>query len=150
MAKKDKPQAVPSELLSKEFLSQFKTEADVSQFLKDLHAQVLEQMLQGELDAHLGYEKHSTEGYCSGNSRNGTFPKKIQTEYGEKTIEIPRDRNGDFTPVAVPKHESRGLSIERLVISLFAKGLSFSDIEDELRDIYRINLSTSAISIITN
>lgn len=150
MSKKEKSQAVPSELLSKEFLSQFKTEEDVSQFLKDLHAQVLEQMLQGELDAHLGYEKHSTEGYHTGNSRNGSFSKKIQTEYGEKTIEVPRDRNGDFTPVVVPKHESRGLSIERLVISLYAKGLSVSDIEDELRDIYRINLSTSAISIITN
>lgn len=54
--KEKKSQAVPSELLSKEFLSQFKTEEDVSQSLKDLHAQVLEQMLQGELDAHLGYE----------------------------------------------------------------------------------------------
>lgn len=150
MSKKEKSQAVPSELLSKDFLSQFKTEEDVSQFLKDLHAQVLEQMLQGELEAHLGYEKHSTDGYHSGNSRNGSFSKKIQTEYGEKTIEVPRDRNGDFTPVVVPKHESRGLSIERLVISLYSKGLSESDIEDELRDIYRINLSTSAISIITN
>lgn len=108
MSKKEKSQSVPSELLSKEFLSQFKTEEDVSQFLKDLHAQVLEQMLQGELEAHLGYEKHSTDGYHSGNSRNGSFSKKIQTEYGEKTIEVPRDRNGDFTPVVVPKHESRG------------------------------------------
>ena len=74
----------------------------MSQFLKDLHAQVLEQMLQGELDAHWGYEKHSPEGYRSGNSRNGTFPKKIQTEYGAKTIEIPRDRNGDFTQTRKP------------------------------------------------
>lgn len=150
MSKQKKHQAVPAELLSKEFLSQFKTEQDVSRFLKDLHSQVLEQMLQGEMDAHLGYEKHSTEGNNSGNSRNGSFPKKIQTEHGESVIQIPRDRNSDFEPVVVPKHESRGLSIERLVISLYAKGMSVSDIEDELRDIYEINLSTSAISIITN
>lgn len=150
MTKRENRQAVPTELLSKEFISQFKTEEDVSQFLKDLHSQVLEQMLQGELDAHLGYEKHSTEGNNSGNSRNGFFPKKIQTEHGESIISIPRDRNGDFEPVVVPKYQSRGLSIERLVISLYAKGLSVSDIEDELRDIYKINLSTSAISIITN
>ena len=150
MAKRLKRQAVPSEMLSKEFLSQFKSEEDVSQFLKDLHAQVLEQMLQGEMDAHLGYEKHSLDGNNSGNSRNGSYPKKIQTEHGESIIEIPRDRNGEFEPVVIPKHQSRGLSIERLVISLYAKGMSVSDIEDELRDIYKINLSTSAISIITN
>lgn len=150
MAKRETRHAVPAEMLSKEFLSQFKSEEDVSQFLKDLHSQVLEQMLQGEMDAHLGYEKHSMDGNNSGNSRNGSFPKKIQTEHGESIISIPRDRNSDFEPVVVPKHQSRGLSIERLVISLYAKGMSVSDIEDELRDIYKINLSTSAISIITN
>ena len=91
-------------MLSKEFLSQFKSEEDVSQFLKDLHAQVLEQMLQGEMDAHLGYEKHSSDGNNSGNSRNGSYPKKIQTEHGESIIEIPRDRNGEFEPVVIPKH----------------------------------------------
>lgn len=58
--------AVPDELLSKEFLSQFKTEQDVSRFLKDLHSQVLEQMLEGEMDSHLGYEKHSTQGINTG------------------------------------------------------------------------------------
>ena len=55
---KEKNQVVPDEVLSKEFLSQFKTEADVSKFLKQLHAQVLEKMLEGEMDAHLGYEKN--------------------------------------------------------------------------------------------
>lgn len=84
-----KREVVPSELLSKEFLSQFKTEADVSKFLKKLHSQVLEQMLQGEMDSHLGYEKHSVDGNNTGNSRNGSFPKKIQTEYGESVIQIP-------------------------------------------------------------
>ena len=147
---KEKNQVVPDEVLSKEFLSQFKTEADVSKFLKQLHAQVLEKMLEGEMDAHLGYEKNSVAGNNSGNSRNGSYPKKIQTEHGEAVISIPRDRNGQFEPIAVPKHESRGLSIEKLVISLYAKGMSVSDIEEEMREIYEIELSTSAISIITN
>ena len=124
MSKKERELAVPNEMLTKEFLSQFKTEQDVSKFLKQLHAQVLEQMLQGEMDAHLGYEKNSVKGNNSGNSRNGSFLKKIQTEHGESIINIPRDRNGDFNPIVVPKHESRGLSIEKLVISLYAKGLS--------------------------
>ena len=176
---KEKNQAVPDEVLSKEFLSQFKTEADVSKFLKQLHAQVLEKMLEGEMDVHLGYEKNSVAGNNTGNSRNGSYPKKIQTEHGESVISIPRDRNGQFEPIgsypkkiqtehgesvisiprdrngqfepiAVPKHESRGLSIEKLVISLYAKGMSVSDIEEEMREIYEIELSTSAISIITN
>lgn len=102
------------------------------------------------MGSHLGYDKRSADGYNSGNSRSGSFTKKVQSEHGEHVIEVPRDRNGKFDPVVVPKHQSRGLSIERLVISLYAKGVSVSDIEDELRDIYKINLSTSAISIITN
>ena len=148
MSKNNK--VVPDELLSKEFLSQFKTEADVSKFLKQLHAQVLENMLQAEMDVHLGYEKHDKAGNNSGNSRNGKYSKTIQTEQGQATISVPRDRNGEFEPIVVPKHESRGLSIERLVISLYAKGMSVADIEEEMREIYEIELSPSAISIITN
>ena len=90
------------------------------------------------MDVHLGYEKNSVAGNNSGNSRNGSYPKKIQTEHGEAVISIPRDRNGQFEPIAVPKHESRGLSIEKLVISLYAKGMSVSDIEEEMREIYEI------------
>lgn len=73
---KEKNQVVPDEVLSKEFLSQFKTEADVSKFLKQLHAQVLEKILEGEMDAHLGNEKNSEAGNNSGNLRNGSHPKK--------------------------------------------------------------------------
>lgn len=119
--KKEDHNAVPDSVLTKEFLSQFKTEDDVSKFLTKLHAQVLEKMLEGEMDVHLGYEKNSVAGNNSGNSRNGKYPKKIQTQHGESVISVPRDRNGEFEPIVVPKHESRGLSIERLVISLYSK-----------------------------
>ena len=138
-----------SEVLSKKFLNQFKTEADVSKFLKQLHAQVLEKMLEGEMDVHLGYEKNSVSGHNNGNSPNGSYPKKIQTEHGEAVIPILHDRNGEFESIVVPKHEGHGFSIEKL-ISLYAKGMSVSDIEEEMREIYEIELSTSAISIITN
>lgn len=68
-------------MLSKEFISQFKTEADVSKFQKQLHAQVLEKMLEGEMDAHWGgYEKNSVADNNSGNSRNGSYPKEIHAE----------------------------------------------------------------------
>jgi len=141
---------IPKDLLSKEFLSQFKSQEDVSQFMKDLHVRVYEDLLAREMDLHLGYEKHSVSGNNSGNSRNGSYSKRIQTEHGEQDICIPRDRSGDFEPIVVPKHQSRGLNIEKLVISLYAKGMSVSDIEEEMKEIYEINLSTSAISIITN
>ncbi len=72
---KEKNQVVPDEILSKEFLSQFKTEDDISKFLKQLHTQVLKKMLEGEMDVHLGYEKNSVAGNNSGNSRNGSYPK---------------------------------------------------------------------------
>jgi transposase-like protein len=141
---------IPKELLSKEFLSQFKSQEDVSRFMKDLHVHVYEQLLESEMDNHLGYEKHCTSGKNSGNSRNGSYLKRLQTEHGEQEISIPRDRSGEFEPIVVPKHQSRGLNIEKLVISLYAKGMSVSDIEEEMKEIYEINLSTSAISIITN
>ena len=141
---------IPEDLLSKEFLSQFKSQEDVSRFMKDLHAKVYEDLLEREMDLHLGYEKHSVAGNNSGNSRNGSYSKRIQTEHGEQDISIPRDREGNFEPVIVPKHQSRGLNIEKLVISLYAKGMSVSDIEEEMKEIYEINLSTSAISIITH
>ena len=117
---KEKNQVVPNEVLRKEFLSQFKTEADVSKFLKQLHAQVLEKMLEGAMDAHLGYEKNSEAGNNTGNSRNGSYPKKIQTERGESVISIPCDRNGQFEPIAVPKHESHGLSIEGHLLNIIS------------------------------
>ena len=82
---REKNQVVPDEMLSKEFLSRFKTESDVSRFLKQLHAQVLEKMLEGEMDAHLGYEKNSVAGNNSGNSRNGSYPKRIRLNMGKQS-----------------------------------------------------------------
>jgi len=148
--KKRKIMKIPKDFLDKEFLSQFKTGEDVSTFLKILHTQMYEELLKNEMDFHLGYEKHSKSGYNSGNSRNGSYSKTIQTDYGESNLEVPRDREGSFEPVIVPKYQSRGLSIEKLIISLYAKGMSVSDIEEELKEIYELNLSSSAISIITN
>jgi transposase-like protein len=141
---------IPKDLLSKEFLSQFKTQEDVEAFMGELHVKVYEQMLESEMDNHLGYEKHQKGDLTTDNTRNGSYKKKIQGKHGESVIEVPRDRQGEFEPIVIPKHQSRGLSIEKLVISLYAKGMSVSDIESEMHEIYGVNLSTSAISHITN
>ena len=94
-------------------------------------------------------KKNSVTGNNTGNSRNGSYLKKIQTEHGESVISILRDRKGQFEPIAVLKYENRGLSIEKLIISLYSKGW-VSDIEEEMREIYGIELSRQLFSIITN
>lgn len=139
---------VTKKFLESGLLDNVKTEKDLSDLFKALHSKALESMLEGELDAHLGYDKHQKSG--NPNSRNGKTSKTIQSEYGEARIEVPRDRQGSFEPVVVPKHQSRSLSVENLVLSLYAKGLSVADIEEELYELYGYRLSTSAISVITN
>ncbi|WP_062054977.1 IS256 family transposase [Aquimarina longa] len=139
--------------LKKQFLESglldgLKTEAELTSLLKQLHSTALESMLQGELDAHLGYPKNAKN--LTSNARNGTTSKQVKTEFGKSQITIPRDRQGSFEPIVVPKHKSNSLSVENIVISLYAKGMSVSDIEDELQEIYGFKLSTSAISIITD
>lgn len=70
--------------------------------MKELHSRIYEQMSEAEMDNHFGYEKHSNHGVHSGNSRNGSYKKKIQTEMGESVIQVPRDREGEFEPIVVP------------------------------------------------
>src|SRR2546427_402624 len=89
------------EMLTPEFLKQFKNSSDLNNFIDQLFTKGVEQMQEGELDGHLGYAKHSPEGIHSGNSRNGKTNKKIKTKRGELDIEVPRDRNGTFSPVLV-------------------------------------------------
>ncbi|WP_454059228.1 IS256 family transposase [Elizabethkingia ursingii] len=129
-------------------LKELKTQEDVSRLLKDLHSDLLELMLSGELEFHLGYAKNEkSEG---SNARNGTKTKRLKTEFGESIIEVPRDREGSFEPLIVPKHQSKATPVENIIISLYAKGMSVSDIEQERLEIQGYKLSTSAISIITD
>lgn len=83
----------------KDFFKQFKNKEEFHSFFNDLFKQGVEEMLKAELDAHLGYEKHSKEGYGSGNNRNGSYHKKIKTDsLGDMVLNIPRDRNSEFEP----------------------------------------------------
>lgn len=137
-----------SEMLEGDFLKQFKTSEDFSSFMEQLYKRGVEQLLEGELDAHLGYEKHQSSN--TKNSRNGHIHKKIRSEYGEDTISVPRDRAGSFEPVLVPKRSQITTGIEQLVISLYAKGMSNSDIEQQIAELYGFQISTTSISIITD
>jgi len=124
--------------------------SDIQKKLKRLFAGTIEQMLESEMDEHLGYEKHSNSGDNSGNSRNGYDHKTIYSEYGASEIDIPRDRNGEFEPKVVVKRQTRTDEIEQKIMAMYSKGMSQRDIEDNLREIYGAEVSQSLISRITD
>jgi transposase-like protein len=136
------------DLLSDDFLKQFKTGEDLYNFLGQLQKRGLEKMLEGELDAHLGYEKH--EKTTTPNARNGFSNKKIKTSFGESEIQVPRDRDASFNPIIVPKRQNMLDGLENVIVSLYAKGMSNSDIEEQIREVYNFEVSTSTISRITD
>lgn len=123
---------------------------DVHKLLKSLFKGTLEEMLEAEMEEHLGYSKHDIAGNNSGNSRNGYGKKVIQTELGETELKVPRDRNGTFFPQIVEKRQTKSEDLENRIIAMYAKGMSTRDIEDHLRDIYGVEASASLISRITD
>jgi len=127
-----------------------KSTGDIQAKLKRLFAGTIEQMLEAEMDEHLGYEKHSVTGNNSGNSRNGYNRKNIISDYGESDIAIPRDRNGQFEPKVLEKWQTRTNEIEQKIMAMYAKGMSQRDIEDNLREIYGAEIPQTLISKITD
>jgi transposase-like protein len=136
------------EALGKEFLSQFKTTEDLFAFMKELQKRGVEQFLEAEMDEHLGYDKNQISE--NKNYRNGHSTKKIKTSFGETEILVPRDRDASFEPIAVPKRRNMIDGLETIIVSLYAKGMSVSDIQEQIKDIYEFEVSTSAISRITD
>jgi transposase-like protein len=132
---------------SEEFLKQFKNGEELYSFLGQLQKRGVEAILEGEMDNHLGYEKH---GDSNGeNARNGHGKKKLRNQFGESEIQVPRDRKSSFEPVLVPKRKNIVDGVENIIVSLYAKGMSVSDIGEQIKDLYNFDISTSAISRIT-
>ena len=131
-------------------MSDCKTTGEIQEKLKRLFAGTIEQMLEAEMDEHLGYDKNSVLGNNSGNSRNGYNRKTIISDYGTSEIAIPRDRNGEFEPKALEKRQVRTNEIEEKIIAMYSKGMSQRDIEDTLREIYGAEVSPSLVSKITD
>jgi transposase-like protein len=114
-----------------------------------LFARTLEQMLEGELTAKLGYERYAARGRNSGNSRNGKRSRKVQTSGGEVAIAVPRDRQGEYQPQLLERYKGRSNEIEQKVIGLYAKGMTTRDIQASLADLYGLDISAGTISTIT-
>ena len=136
--------------LAAELATECKSTGDIQELLKTLFSGTIEQILEAEIDEHLGYEKHSIQGNNSGNSRNGYGKKIIQSEYGESEISVPRDRTGSFIPQIVGKRQTRTDEIEEKVLTMYSKGMTTRDIEDSIREIYGAEVSASLISRITD
>jgi len=119
-------------------------------FLDQLKAKLIEKAMNCEMDQHLGYEKHDQAGNNSGNSRNGNYKKTIKSKNGELEINVPRDRNGNFEPKIIPKHQRRFEGFDDLVISLYANGLTTKEIQNHIKEIYKVDVSPSLVSQITD
>lgn len=117
--------------------------------LTELTKAVLERALQTEVTHHLGYESGDPGGRGSGNSRNGSSSKTITTVNGPVGIAVPRDRNGSFEPVIVPKKARRLDNINSVVLSLYSRGMTTRDIEAHLEEVYGAKVSRELISNIT-
>lgn len=117
--------------------------------LNELTKAVLERSLAAELTHHLGYETGDPAGRGSGNSRNGSTTKTVNTVNGPVTIDAPRDRNGSFEPVIVPKKTRRLSNINSVVLSLYSRGMTTRDIEAHLEEVYGAKVSRELISNIT-
>src|SRR5215210_591294 len=118
-------------------------------FLPELVKRVLEAGLHAELTGHLGYEKHDPTGSGSGNSRNGSTPKRLGTEVGDLDLATPRDRNATFDPQLVGKGQRRLDGLSEMIISLYAKGMTVRDIQHHLQSTLGSQLSHETISNIT-
>lgn len=110
---------------------------------------VLERALDVEITDHLGYEHGDPAGRGSGNSRNGHGRKSVLTAAGPVELEVPRDRNGTFSPAIVPRKRRLG-QVEDMILSLYARGMSTRDITEHLDEVYGASVSAATISRVTD
>lgn len=116
--------------------------------IKQLSKRILEKALQVEMDDHLGYNRYDRSELQ--NARNGAFQKNLITDNGVIELDVPRDRNGVFEPAIVKKKQSRIAGLDQKIVSLYAKGMSLSDIKTQLQELYDADISESLISKITD
>jgi transposase-like protein len=144
------------ENVSKELLREYIKEQnftspnDILSALKEMFRDVLQESLEAEMDEELGYGKYDSIEKNNDNSRNGYSKKTVKTELGPLEINIPRDRNGDFEPKIVPKHQRSVNGIEDKVLGLYAAGMTTRDISEQIKALYGVDISAETVSNITN
>lgn len=142
-----------SDKILDELIGDAKTEEDLfgkAGLVKSISKRLIERMLESEMEHHLGYSKNAKEGDNSGNSRNGTGKKKVILENGKIDVEVPRDRNSEFTPQLIEKRKARLSGVEDAVLSLYAKGMTVRDIQTHIEELYDHKISKDLVSTITD
>ena len=127
-----------------------KTTRDVQEMLKDLFSETIQEILEAELDEHLGYDRYDNQNKKTTNSRNGYRNKNIKSDFGQVGISIPRDREGSFEPRIIKNYENDISGIEEQIIGMYSKGMSTRDISSHINSIYGIEVSHSLVSKITD
>ena len=149
--KTDSPQKAALREMMTSFLKEndikVKDGTDVNSIMRDMMSIILEGTLDAEMDEELGYSKYDYKNKDTDNSRNGYSSKKMHTSYGDMEINVPRDRKGEFEPQVIKKYQNTVTQdMEEKIISMYAKGMSTSDIESHMRELYDIEISDSTIS----
>lgn len=145
MAKKEKSKL--RELIEEYGIKDLK---DVHEFVKALTAETIQEVLESELESELGYSKYDYKNKQTDNSRNGYSRKTVQSSQGEMELRIPRDRNGEFEPELVKKHQMDISSIEDKILFMYSQGNSTRDIEKTMREMYGIEVDDTKVSRITD
>ena len=125
-----------------------KTADDIQDALKDLLSGTLKEMLEAEMDGHLGYDRY--ERSDEPNYRNGTKPKRVRSKYGEFEVDMPQDRRSSFEPQILPKRKKDISAIDDKIISMYAKGMTVRQISETIEDIYGFEVSEGMVSDITD
>lgn len=122
-----------------------KSREDINNFMKDLVGEIMQEMLNKEFDEHMEYEKGKKR--KESNTRNGKSSiKNVRTNQGEITISMPRDRDGSFNPVVVPKRKTILMDTADTIIMMYAKGNSVRDIKELVKQIYNVDINESFIT----
>ncbi len=119
-----------------------------SELFQGLKKQLMERILERELETQLGYSKHEKTG--GSNRRNGRSEKTIITGTGSIPVEIPRDREGKFEPILIPKHQRRFPEMDEKIMAMYVRGMSMRDIQATLEEIYGVKASPELISEVTD
>lgn len=143
---------LPNDLID-QLLSGYKKPEDLigeNGLLKQLTKALIERALQAEMTEHLGHDKHATVSNLTGNARNGKSSKTLKGEFGELPIEIPRDREGNFEPQLISKHQTRWTGFDDKIISLYSRGMTVREIQSHLIEMYGAEVSPTLISSVTD
>jgi len=135
--------------LLQEMVGDCSSQEQITALSQDLLKTIVETALNGEMNEHLGYEKHDPSGHHSGNSRNGYYPKTLKGSHGEVDVRVPRDRSGDFEPQFIEKGQTRLTQFDAQILACYARGMSTRDIAHTFEEMFGARVSHNVISQVT-